>query len=97
MLRAVGCGALRSILTAMGLVRVAAVVQLIAFWPIGTALGMGLAFDVLGLPQFSGAMGLWIGCDLGYVFLILALLLYCKTPLSLSAAMPDQSERRRGR
>ena len=58
---------------------------------------MGLAFDVLGLPQFSGAMGLWIGCDLGYVFLILALLLYCKTPLSLSAAMPDQSERRRGR
>ena len=81
----------------MGLVRVAAVVQLIAFWPIGTALGMGLAFDVLGLPQFSGAMGLWIGCDLGYVFLILALLLYCKTPLSLSAPMPDQSERRRGR
>ena len=75
-----GCGALRSILTAMGLVRVAAVVQLIAFWPIGTALGSGLAFDVLGLPQFSGAMGLWIGCDLGYVFLILALLLYCKTP-----------------
>ena len=47
---------------------------------LGTALGMGLAFDVLGLPQFSGAMGLWIGCDLGYVFLILALLLYCKTP-----------------
>ena len=88
MLRAVGCGALRSILTAMGLVRVAAVVQLIAFWPIGTALGMGLAFDVLGLPQFSGAMGLWIGCDLGYVFLILALLLYCKTP---RIPLPDQT------
>ena len=32
---AMGCGALRSILIAMGLVRVAAVVQLVAFYPIG--------------------------------------------------------------
>ena len=35
---AMGCGALRSILTAMGLVRFAAVVQLVAFYPIVSAL-----------------------------------------------------------
>ena len=44
--------------------------------PIGTALGTALAFDKLGMPELSGAIGLWIGCDVGYVFMIVALLVY---------------------
>jgi len=42
----------------------------------GTLLGSLLAFDKLGRPEWSGAIGLWIGCDLGYVFMIGALTIY---------------------
>lgn len=73
---ALGCGALRSILISVGLVRFAAVVQLVAFYPIGTLCGAMLAFDKLGAPQVAGVIGLWIGCDLGYVFMVAALLVY---------------------
>lgn len=111
---ALGCGALRSVLTAMGLVRFAAIVQLVAFCkgklitfsffcfasgsscltdgligmvrfffvsdPIGTFAGYLLAFGKLPngtVPEWtSGITGLWIGCDLGYVFMIGALLIY---------------------
>jgi hypothetical protein len=48
--------------------------------PIGTAVGGLLAFEKIPgeiVPAWtSGIMGLWIGCDLGYVFMITALLVY---------------------
>ena len=73
---AVGCGSLRNNLLGLGLVRFAAVVQLIAFYPIGTLCGWALGFGHTPLGAM-GLKGLWIGCLLGFWgFMIPALGIY---------------------
>ena len=57
---AVGCGAMRSILTGLALVTWPALIQIFAFWPVALLLGYTLAFS------FSfGVIGLWIGEAIG--------------------------------
>ena len=65
---AVGCGALRSILTGLTIVSVPAVVQAVAFWPIALLLGYTLAFKA-GL----GVVGLWVGEAVGYAVMLTGL------------------------
>ena len=57
---AVGCGAMRSILTGLALVTWPALIQIFAFWPVALLLGYTLAFN-FGF----GVVGLWIGEAIG--------------------------------
>ena len=57
---AVGCGAMRSILTGLALVTWPALIQIFAFWPVALLLGYTLAFS-FGF----GVIGLWVGEAIG--------------------------------
>ena len=75
---AVGCGAMRSILTGLALVTWPALIQIFAFWPVALLLGYTLAFS-FGF----GVIGLWIGeaigCKTSHHRLCLHICLFCRT------------------
>ena len=84
---AVCCGGLRNNLQGMGLVRFSAVVQLIAFYPIGQTVAWLLGFGHTPLG-FLGLKGLWAGNLSGFLFMFVCLGAYfCRIDWALQSQL----------